>query len=121
MFLAEEVHEERKLRDAALKLFFLPDRLGAASAEAAAWRDGVLGEARALCRIEHPNVVRFYSVQRDDARGVLALAMEHVAGESLEARLLADGPSVKARCWRSASPWPGRSRRCTRRSSCTAT
>jgi eukaryotic-like serine/threonine-protein kinase len=91
VFLAEEIHDRRKLRDAALKLFFLPDGLDAASAEAAAFRDGVLGEARALCRVEHPNVVRFYSVQRDDARGVLALAMEHVAGESLDARLRAVG------------------------------
>ncbi|WP_437678463.1 serine/threonine-protein kinase [Sorangium sp. So ce131] len=87
VWLAEEIYDGRKLRDAAVKLFFLPDGLAPGSREAAGWRDAILDEARALCRVEHPNVVRFYALHRDDAWGVVGLAMEHVAGESLDRRL----------------------------------
>src|SRR6478752_5856526 len=62
VFLAEEYHEGMKLRDVALKLFFLPEGMDPASTQAAAWRDGVFAEARALCRVQHPSVVRFLSV-----------------------------------------------------------
>lgn len=92
VFLAEEIHDGRKLRDVALKLFFLLPGVAPASSAAAAWREAVLDEARALCRVEHPGVVRFHAVHRDDARGLLALVMEHVAGESLDVRLRAAGP-----------------------------
>lgn len=94
VYLAEEVHGGRKLRDVALKLFFVrrPGAEGASAPEEAAFRDRVLDEARALCRVEHPNVVRFLAVHRDDDRGVLGLAMELVRGEALDARLRAGGP-----------------------------
>jgi serine/threonine protein kinase len=85
VYLAEEAHEGRKLRDVALKLFCFED--GGRSAESAAARERVIDEARALCRVEHPHVVRFHAVHRDDALGVLALVMEHVSGESLFTRL----------------------------------
>ncbi|WP_437815770.1 serine/threonine-protein kinase [Sorangium sp. So ce1078] len=87
VWLAEEIYEGRRLRDAAVKLFFLPEGLSPGSVDAARWRDAILDEARALCRVEHPNVVRFYALHRDDAWGVVGLAMEHVAGASLDVRL----------------------------------
>lgn len=92
VYLAEEVHGGRKLRDVALKLFFLPEALAPSSGEAAAFRERVLDEARALCRVEHPNVVRFFAVHRDDERGVMGLAMEYVRGEGLDVRLREGGP-----------------------------
>src|SRR5688572_22211010 len=87
VWLAEEIYEGGKLRDVAIKLFFLPDGIARGSAEAARWREGIFDEARALCRVEHPNVVRFYAVHRDDDAGVVGLAMEHVSGRSLDVRL----------------------------------
>ncbi|WP_437644121.1 serine/threonine-protein kinase [Sorangium sp. So ce362] len=92
VWLADEVYEGRKLRDAAIKLFFLPMGLSPGSADATRWRDAILDEARALCRVEHPNVVRFYALHRDDAWGVVGLAMEHIAGVSLDVRLAEAGP-----------------------------
>ncbi|WP_437869880.1 serine/threonine-protein kinase [Sorangium sp. So ce363] len=84
VWLAEEVYEGRKLRDVAIKLFFVPEQLAGSPDATAAWRDTILDEAQALCRVEHPNVVRFYSFQRDDALGVVGLVMEYVAGTSLD-------------------------------------
>ncbi|WP_437745057.1 AAA family ATPase [Sorangium sp. So ce1504] len=81
---AEEIYEGRKLRDVAIKLFFVPEQLAGSPDATAAWRDTILDEAQALCRVEHPNVVRFYSFQRDDALGVVGLVMEYVAGTSLD-------------------------------------
>lgn len=81
---AEEVYEGRKLRDVAVKLFFLPEEISQASAEARKWRDDVLDEARSLCRVEHPSIVRFYTLQRDDACGMVGLVMEYVPGQNLE-------------------------------------
>lgn len=87
VFLAEEHHDGKKLRDVALKLFFLPEGIDPASAEAVTWRDSVFAEARALCRVQHPSVVRFLSVLRDKPSDTFGLAMEYVGGESLEGRL----------------------------------
>ncbi|WP_438035451.1 serine/threonine-protein kinase [Sorangium sp. So ce204] len=84
VWLAEEIYEGRKLRDVAIKLFFVPEQLAGSPDATAAWRDTILDEAQALCRVEHPNVVRFYSFQRDDALGVVGLVMEYVAGTSLD-------------------------------------
>ncbi len=91
VYLAEEVHDGRKLREVAIKLFFTANDGAASPMESAAFRDRVLDEARALCRVEHANVVRFHAVHRDDATGVLGLVMEHVAGEGLDVRLRAQG------------------------------
>jgi serine/threonine protein kinase len=91
VWLAEETYDGRKLRDAAVKLFASPDGLSPRSEEATAWRTALLEEARAICRVEHPQVVRFYSLQQDDRAGIVGLAMEYVAGESLEELLQAAG------------------------------
>src|SRR5262245_59510799 len=87
VWLAEEVYEGRKLRDVALMLFSLRDGIPRGSPEAVRWSDGILEEARALCRVQHPNVVRFYALCRDDAQGLVGLAMEYVAGTNLDVLL----------------------------------
>ena len=87
VYLAEEFYAGKKLRDVALKLFYLPEGLDSTSEQAAAWRESVFVEARALCRVQHPSVVRFLSVFREKSSDAMALAMEYVGGESLEGRL----------------------------------
>ncbi|MEO7331971.1 MAG: protein kinase, partial [Minicystis sp.] len=91
VWLAEEGYEGKRLRDVAVKLFFLPAAVAADPDEAGRWRAGVIDEARALCRVEHPNVVRFYALQQDEAGSVVGLSMEYVAGESLDVRLSREG------------------------------
>jgi tetratricopeptide (TPR) repeat protein len=89
---AEEVYERRKLRDVAVKLFFLPEGIDRGSAEAARWHVEVIDEASALCRVEHSNVVRFHTLLRDDAHGIVGLVMEYVAGKNLGSVLREQGP-----------------------------
>ncbi|MDI1452126.1 protein kinase [Polyangium sp. 6x1] len=83
VWLARETYGKAELRTAAVKLFSL--HVDAND------RSRILEEARALCRVEHPNVVRFYTLAVDEAAGVMGLAMEHVAGRSLEDRIDAEG------------------------------
>jgi serine/threonine protein kinase len=83
VWLAKEVYGGAELRTAAVKLFALDNGRGASTAA----RERIVEEARALCRVEHPNVVRFYSLPIDDEAGVIGLAMEHVAGTSLDRRM----------------------------------
>jgi eukaryotic-like serine/threonine-protein kinase len=99
VWLAEEAYGETTLRTAAIKLFCFEHAglglRGSLSAPItspeAQRRDQILEEARALCRVEHPNVVRFYALPTDEARGIVGLAMEHVAGTSLDERLAVAG------------------------------
>ncbi|MFO0760967.1 MAG: protein kinase [Byssovorax sp.] len=91
VWLAEETYEGRRLREVAIKLFFLPAAIGDDPDDARQWRDRIVEEARALCRVEHPNVVRFYSLSQDEAGRVVGLSMEYVAGESLDLRLSREG------------------------------
>ncbi len=90
MWLASERYGNTELRTAAVKLFYLPrtnQREQAASETDTGaderFRERIIDEARALCQVEHPNVVKFYSLQIDDECGIAGLAMEYVAGESL--------------------------------------
>lgn len=85
VWLAHEVYGQRILRAAALKLFAWDRRRDAHT------RAEVVEEAQALCRVEHPNIVRFYALTIDESRGVCALAMEFVEGTSLDARLSREG------------------------------
>src|SRR5581483_5554648 len=66
VWLAKEVYGDTELRTVALKLFDADDlagldpsasRSGGTSASRRT-RDRIVEEARALCRVEHPNVVR---------------------------------------------------------------
>jgi hypothetical protein len=61
----------------------------------------VVREARALCRVEHPGVVRFYTLHLDDDAGLLGLVMEFLDGRSLETR------ASSASSWNSSTvaPW----------------
>ncbi|MCC6551852.1 MAG: protein kinase [Polyangiaceae bacterium] len=91
VWLAREVYGATVLRTAAVKLFSLEASLCAPSGGDArtAARDRIVAEACALCSVEHPNVVRFYALPMDEAEGVIGLAMEHVAGTPLDARIAA--------------------------------
>src|SRR4051794_22944436 len=80
VWLAREVYGETLLRTAAVKLFTLGDLRAGRSGGAGANDVEIIAEARLLCRVEHPNIVRFYALPTDEARRVVGLAMEHVAG-----------------------------------------
>ncbi len=85
VWLAKEVYGDVELRAAAVKLFGVADdATGRAS-------DRIAEEARALCQIEHPNVVRFFSLASDPSGRVLGLAMEYVRGRSLDQALAEQG------------------------------
>ncbi|HTJ35645.1 MAG TPA: protein kinase [Dactylosporangium sp.] len=60
------------------------------AAEVPELKDGFLGEAELLAGLEHPSVIRVKNLVTD--RGVLAIAMELVAGPDLRRRLRAEGP-----------------------------
>jgi eukaryotic-like serine/threonine-protein kinase len=96
VWLAHEVYDGTRLRDVALMLFCLPEGVSPGSPEAARIHAAILDEARALCRVEHHGVARFYALHHEKARGVVALAMEHVPGPSLAARLAEAGPLTEA-------------------------
>lgn len=87
VFLAVEEHSGVELRTVALKLF-TPDALHERRERFV--RSRIIDEARALCRVEHPNVVRFFQLVEEGP--FLALAMELVRGQSLAERIDADGP-----------------------------
>lgn len=84
VWLAREVYDEVEIRRAAVKLFAFAPGVPGASEEA---RPQIMEEARLLCRVEHPNIPRFYSLLSDETSGVVGLVMEHVEGASLEKRL----------------------------------
>jgi eukaryotic-like serine/threonine-protein kinase len=94
VWLAKEMYGGTELRAAAVKLFAL-SRAG--SAGASDHRRRIIDEARALCRVEHPNIVRFYALPTDHERGVIGLAMELVDGPPLTAAIQQHGKlSVEA-------------------------
>src|SRR5262245_60983105 len=81
VWLPREVYGATELRAAAVKLFSLD-----------VGRQRIIEEARALCRVEHPNVVRFHNLHIDENSEVMGLAMEHVGGMPLDERLAQQGP-----------------------------
>jgi serine/threonine protein kinase len=82
VWLAREVHGTTELRTVAIKLF-ADSSEGTTSRE----RERIVEEARALCRVEHPNVVRFHALHADAEKGVVGLVMEYVRGTSLDTRI----------------------------------
>lgn len=95
VWLAKEIYGGAELRTAAVKLFSLtssgdPGRVGVS--EARRRRSKIVDEARALCQLEHPSIVRFYAFATDEARGLIGLAMEYAAGTPLDKRLAEGGP-----------------------------
>lgn len=89
VWLAREVHAGTDLRTVALKLFSL-DSAGTPEASRL-FRARVVEEARALCQVEHPCIVRFYALQSDETRKILGLAMEYLPGPALDRRLGEEG------------------------------
>ena len=89
MFLAAEEYGGAELRTVALKLFAIDDVAGpgGTAGTRSNARERIVEEARALCRVEHPNVVHFFQLVEDPTGNVLGLAMEHVRGTSLADRL----------------------------------
>jgi serine/threonine protein kinase len=95
VWLAREVYGETVLRAVAIKLFAPDDgdasassgSGGSGSSSTAQQRERIIEEARALCQVEHPNVVRFYSIFHDPAQKLIGLVMEYVQGTPLDARL----------------------------------
>jgi eukaryotic-like serine/threonine-protein kinase len=94
VWLAKEVYGDTELRLAALKLFSVSaDERGGSTGPISrpGYRARVLEEAKALCRVEHPNITRFYSIASNDSGSVVGVAMEYLTGFSLEARLIEKG------------------------------
>ncbi|HEX6766974.1 MAG TPA: protein kinase, partial [Polyangiaceae bacterium] len=71
VWLASEVYDDIELRSVAVKLFSLAASEGGGPIRR--YREHVVREARALCRVEHPNIVRFYSLVIEDELGLVAL------------------------------------------------
>ncbi|MFO0742446.1 MAG: protein kinase [Labilithrix sp.] len=89
VFKAVEEHAGVVLREVAIKVFDI-------GAKSDGWQERVMREARALCRVEHPNVIRFHTLATDPARGLMGLVMEFASGISL-ARSLGELPRGDAR------------------------
>src|SRR5688500_4771734 len=72
VFKAVEEHAGHNLRDVAVKLFDIgkPKAPGAKDANEG-WRARVVDEARSLCRVQHPNVIRFHTLSTDAQRGLM--------------------------------------------------
>ena len=61
-------------------------------------------EAQSLAKLQHPNIVRFYGMERE---GLLAfLLMEYIEGQSLQSEILLTegGPLSNQRIWKSSNP-----------------
>jgi serine/threonine protein kinase len=99
VWLAEEIYGATKLRTAAVKIFSFDDieaRDGARTSSSGERRRALITEeARALCRVEHPNVVRFYALPTDDERGLIGLAMEYVAGTALDRKIAGEAGTIR--------------------------
>ena len=91
VWLAREMYGEKEFRTVAVKLFCVEPLAGGSASSGLAGREQIVEEARALCQVEHPNIVRFYNFQTDATGDVLGIVMEYARGASLDKQLLADG------------------------------
>ncbi|MBX3188555.1 MAG: AgmX/PglI C-terminal domain-containing protein [Labilithrix sp.] len=91
VFKAVEEHAGLGLREVALKVFDIGK-----TKDADGWQERVVAEARTLCRVQHPNVIRFHTLTTDPRRGLMGLVMEFAAGISLD-RELAELPPGDAK------------------------
>ena len=85
VWLASERYGSKELRKVAIKLFAIEDSEGGPRNQSR--EEMIIEEAQALCNVEHPNVVRFYTFTKDATNRVLGLVMEYVRGVSLDRRL----------------------------------
>lgn len=98
VFRAVEEHAGQGLREVAIKVFDIAKpKAGDKPGESKdAWQARVVDEARSLCRVQHPNVVRFHTLATDPKRGLMGLVMEFVEGVSFD-KELASVPAGDAR------------------------
>jgi serine/threonine protein kinase len=89
VWLAREEYGSVELRSVALKVFALDK--GDPESLLGRRPRFILEEARSLCQVEHPNVVRFYSIALDERRGLMGLAMEYLGGRPLDRTLAEHG------------------------------
>jgi serine/threonine protein kinase len=89
VWLAEERYAGTELRTVAVKLFALREGRGA---EHEGGARSILAEARALCQVEHPNIVRFLSIAVDEQRRLMGLVTEYLGGSPLDRLLAERGP-----------------------------
>lgn len=88
VFRAAEEHAGLALRDVAVKVFDIGRGDAAKRDKAAAgWQARVLDEARSLCRVQHPNVIRFHTLATDTRLGLMGLVMEFAEGVSVGQQL----------------------------------
>lgn len=90
VFRAVEEHAGLSLREVAVKVFDISKAKAADAGDD--WQARVVDEARTLCRVQHPNVVRFHTLITDPKRGLMGLVMEFAEGISLD-RELTDLPA----------------------------
>lgn len=96
VYKAVEEHAGLSLRDVAIKIFDIGGARPTPGASADKWRARVVDQARTLCRVQHPNVIRFHTLTTDPKRGLIGLVMELAEGISVD-RQLADLPPGDAR------------------------
>lgn len=84
VWLAHEIYGTTVLRPVAVKLFSIAET----GEERELSRRRIATEGRLLSSVEHPNIVRFYSLVEDERRGLVGLSMEVAHGTSLEDRLV---------------------------------
>jgi serine/threonine protein kinase len=91
VFRAVEEHAGLSLREVAVKVFDI-SRNAKGAADADDWQARVVDEARSLCRVQHPNVIRFHTLSTDAKRGLMGLVMEFAEGISVDKQLEAVPP-----------------------------
>jgi len=85
VYRAVEEHAGLSLREVAVKVFDIGRPQTGAAADG--WQARVMDEARALCRVQHPNVIRFHTLSTDPKRGLMGLVMEFAEGISVDRQL----------------------------------
>ncbi len=79
VFRAVEEHAGLNLREVAVKVFDIGKGDG--------FQQRVVDEARSLCRVQHPNVIRFHTLSTDAKRGLMGIVMEFAEGVSVDKQL----------------------------------
>src|ERR1700733_3392073 len=80
--------EVYKARDTRLRRLVALKLLSGGRIADAEWRRRFLVEAQAASRLNHPNIITIYDISEEN--GVLSLAMEYVAGMTLERAIGSD-------------------------------
>jgi eukaryotic-like serine/threonine-protein kinase len=88
VFKAVEEHAGHSIREVAVKVFDIGRSATSSPAIApSAATNNVVDEARSLCRVQHPNVIRFHTLSTDPKRGLMGLVMEFAEGISADRQI----------------------------------